>query len=841
MDSDSGTEDGHRPTKKTRTTSARGTSRVTKACDQCRKRRVRCELYPNAGTEKPCRVCTEAGQALSCTFSRPTKKRGPPPGLAKSLEDRVATFERLVGHLISHTPQLRDAAATFLSTDPQTTNATKQVFDASGLAQLVENYASALSSVNTGLKEEKGKQTTTATTATPPPPPPSFTSASATTSQQAQHGLQQSPAGATASSSYSLTPSLPPPPSGASSSAHVVTSTSWPTQSGSKGLSQPGLPTSDRATGFHAANDAREGLSGPSAAPPPSKTAPSVTLPSDHIRLQVLDLYFNQVVNPSMPFLNKNVFFRWSAHLPPGSVNASDALTDDVSLELCLALFAVTVPYLPPVIAADVDAATDFAAAGRWHLHLAMQAPTLQTVQAACLLAVADWAQGELHRAWTLSALSLALALSLSLHRRSESQPGAKADARLTFDAVLNVHALSSLRATLPLLAPSSDAFNTSSEPEPAEDFELWRSDKSPAALRAERGLQHEQSPVGDAVRTVRSSSFSTFARFTSLCALANSIRRWEDEQHEDRESDRQNLLAALVSWQQSLPNHLAVGPTAGQVDYISNRSRHIVDMHITFFVLWIRLTKTSPKPDDQQSLTVVVDALSHCMSAYRQQFTLLRSLPWIELALHDLSDAARSNQAVSNVVRTSYSELSHVQSGAKEPWRLLSSQQPYSQSPQTHATLDMTLDPSSSTVPPAPTAAPALTKPFEALLSFSNELGHGASPATVVDYSMWDQADLLVSLGLIADPNAAATNSAWSTLNGAFAKETGVEPVPPLPVVNETGLSGVGQAQLADSLASQLPEPADAVASMSSWPEVQQPMDLMDRWLARGALGFDV
>lgn len=98
--------------------------RVTRACDQCvpffrfsvtrdtvltsnwrgrcRRKRIKCDSYPRAPLDSPCVICTEAGQADQCTYSRPAKKRGPQAGRARTLEEKCAVFERLMVRAGAH-------------------------------------------------------------------------------------------------------------------------------------------------------------------------------------------------------------------------------------------------------------------------------------------------------------------------------------------------------------------------------------------------------------------------------------------------------------------------------------------------------------------------------------------------------------------------------------------------------------------------------------------------------------------------------------------------------------------------------------------------------------------
>ncbi|KAK4047806.1 hypothetical protein OIV83_005148 [Microbotryomycetes sp. JL201] len=747
MDSDSGTEDTTRPTKRVRGT--KGASRVTKA-----------------------------------------------------------------GHLISGSPELQGTIAVLLSSDPGTTNRAKETYDATGLNALVENFASALSSFSVGVRDEKPRQGTAVDRTAVP-----YRSVDAT-------GM---PFSTVDSSPLLLFPHVP--------SGQSDTSASWQSRNTTSGFEDPGSSGQDPGSGGPDGPSTIVGSSAVAASPMHANDSSRsgttlVALPPDHIRIQVLDLYFNQVVNTSLPMLDKNLFLRWSAQLPSSAVTDLTKLASDVSVELALALFAVTVPYLPPAVAAELSDARAFAAAARWHLHLAMQAPTLQTVQAACLLAITDWAHGQLHRAWTLSALSLALALSLSLHRVDTKHGQGKG----TLDAVASVHALLSLRVALPSLAPWDSIPEPSPSMDSDEDFELWRSDKAPAALRGERGLQPGLSSIPS--RTVRSGALSTFARLTALCKTASSVEQWEQRPPDDsKEADRQNLLLALVTWQRALPEYLCLGPTASSISQLQNRSRHIVDMHLVFLALWIKLIRPSPKPEDQQSLAAVVDVLTQCLNAYREHFTLLRSLPWVEMVLDVLRAATSADSAV---VQDAYAELACVLPVAANyaPVGVAAQHDSSSGSDPAFPISEMALEPTSAQLQHPQAAQSASSKPFEALLSFSNELGNGANPTTVVDYSTWDQADLLVSLGLIADPNSTtAVPGTWA--GHGFSNETGIEPVPPLPDANESDPSNSIHAR-PSTLGSPMPDVNSASGSMTPWPELQQPpMDLMDRWMARGALGF--
>ncbi|KAI7878527.1 hypothetical protein K492DRAFT_238527 [Lichtheimia hyalospora FSU 10163] len=64
--------------------------RITRACDMCRKKKIKCHATP--GT--PCSRCVDTN--TPCEFSQSAKKRGPPKGYIGALETRIEKIERLL-------------------------------------------------------------------------------------------------------------------------------------------------------------------------------------------------------------------------------------------------------------------------------------------------------------------------------------------------------------------------------------------------------------------------------------------------------------------------------------------------------------------------------------------------------------------------------------------------------------------------------------------------------------------------------------------------------------------------------------------------------------------------
>ncbi|GAA5856299.1 hypothetical protein JCM9279_006413 [Rhodotorula babjevae] len=80
-------------------------NRIVRACDLCRKRKIRCDAQNGAtGSEQttaetPCTLC--ASQGIPCVFSERPVKRPPPKGYVESLERRLEAMEGLLSNLSS--------------------------------------------------------------------------------------------------------------------------------------------------------------------------------------------------------------------------------------------------------------------------------------------------------------------------------------------------------------------------------------------------------------------------------------------------------------------------------------------------------------------------------------------------------------------------------------------------------------------------------------------------------------------------------------------------------------------------------------------------------------------
>ncbi|KAK3349289.1 hypothetical protein B0T25DRAFT_457525 [Lasiosphaeria hispida] len=75
-------------------TPPRKRSKVSRACDECRRKKIKCDAQSEA-SEQPCSNCRRS--SAQCLFSRVPQKRGPSKGYIKELADRINTIEGKLG------------------------------------------------------------------------------------------------------------------------------------------------------------------------------------------------------------------------------------------------------------------------------------------------------------------------------------------------------------------------------------------------------------------------------------------------------------------------------------------------------------------------------------------------------------------------------------------------------------------------------------------------------------------------------------------------------------------------------------------------------------------------
>ncbi|KAF9134558.1 hypothetical protein BGW39_006651 [Mortierella sp. 14UC] len=90
-------------------------SKITKACDNCRRRRVKCD-----GTPDGCGGCKAA--KTQCIYTTSNTKRGPPKGYVEVIEDRLGKIENMLAGIVKKKKQLPSTSTTDYNGDRATSS-----------------------------------------------------------------------------------------------------------------------------------------------------------------------------------------------------------------------------------------------------------------------------------------------------------------------------------------------------------------------------------------------------------------------------------------------------------------------------------------------------------------------------------------------------------------------------------------------------------------------------------------------------------------------------------------------------------------------------------------------
>jgi len=96
-------------------TPPRKRSKVSRACDECRRKKIKCDAQSEPGGQ-PCSNCRRA--SAQCLFSRVPQKRGPSKGYIKELADRINNIEGKFGISKEDSAARRTSAEAYASPTP---------------------------------------------------------------------------------------------------------------------------------------------------------------------------------------------------------------------------------------------------------------------------------------------------------------------------------------------------------------------------------------------------------------------------------------------------------------------------------------------------------------------------------------------------------------------------------------------------------------------------------------------------------------------------------------------------------------------------------------------------
>ncbi|KAF9938185.1 hypothetical protein BGZ67_000448 [Mortierella alpina] len=90
-------------------------SKITKACDNCRRRRVKCDGVPDG-----CGGCKAA--KTQCVYTSSNTKRGPPKGYVEVIEDRLGKIENMLAGIVKKKTVLVPQSSSYRSTPSHSDN-----------------------------------------------------------------------------------------------------------------------------------------------------------------------------------------------------------------------------------------------------------------------------------------------------------------------------------------------------------------------------------------------------------------------------------------------------------------------------------------------------------------------------------------------------------------------------------------------------------------------------------------------------------------------------------------------------------------------------------------------
>ncbi|KAM0753958.1 hypothetical protein T439DRAFT_168144 [Meredithblackwellia eburnea MCA 4105] len=564
--------------------------RVTKACDQCSRRRRKCE-----GGTPACASCVAAGKANQCTYTKPAKRRGPLAGyssVAKTASERLRLLSLVLGEALLRSPAIGDVFdvvnGRLHSSDlcpgpdrkPWSDDEKIAAWTASNLSQWLEekmvDFGDGESTANGEARQVSEERTDASTSAAmidvdekeerdPRPLQNIQRQGSALSiSSETMYDLSESSPGRLSGIATSSLSQLSP----------LRTATVF-SPSLANFLNSAPLRSNSSQTYFGPSSSAHLFSKSTSPLPslPPTVVPPLILtfdLPDERIINILLDTYLNGPCHWSFPFIDKQRLLTWSMdlHDTDNPSNHDARAASGVSLELAFAIFATALPHssLGAGPFHDQSLSTDlFRAQAEHHLARAIQAPTLSTVQALVLLSLAEMSAGNLFSANSHLASGLALAVSMGMHQSASrcytEREEEQVFFRRTFFALLVVDTLLALQmGRCPLLSKTSYDCSLPSAMGP-EEVEIWRP-TDVSSLRTRMGDMKSYTARPTSAGLVRSGSLSTFVELVRLCTIASDLlHRLNSPCHSATLSssgvpDLGRTYAALSRWEASLASH---------------------------------------------------------------------------------------------------------------------------------------------------------------------------------------------------------------------------------------------------------------------------------------------
>jgi hypothetical protein len=130
--------------------------RVQRACDACRRKKIRCDGAAAGKRNVTCSNCIES--KVACTYVEAAKRRGPPPGYTEALEWKISRFEDLLTRVQPDLDLTREVGPP-INRDEFHMNTFKQQLNSLGIdSQHVNGRARSVKATNPSSERSTGRK-----------------------------------------------------------------------------------------------------------------------------------------------------------------------------------------------------------------------------------------------------------------------------------------------------------------------------------------------------------------------------------------------------------------------------------------------------------------------------------------------------------------------------------------------------------------------------------------------------------------------------------------------------------------------------------------------------------
>ncbi|CAG8537243.1 13309_t:CDS:2, partial [Ambispora leptoticha] len=520
--------------------------RVSKACDTCRKKKVKCD-----GVQPRCGNCTTFN--VDCTYNDTTKKRGPPKGYIEAIETRLHRMESLLGGLVqSNDPRAEAVLAQLIQDDDMIVPNRRPTTGRPDYSAWRNNNASNLSSTssNSARNKDDSSSSLDPLTTSDGKPIEDLNDVMGVLSIDENNQVRYH---------------------GRSSGLYLLKKDN---KEGVLRVQNQGVWLSGKVV---ASTNEFELLKHPEL----------TELPSQEIFDHLLEIYFTHV-HPIMPIIYKPSFFnrlRDKDTFPHLLLNSMLALASRYSDNAEIQKYPDKPESVGSVFFERAKALLDFE----------YDHPRVSTVQALILLALREYGSGKVSRAWMYAGMSTRMAQDLGLHRNTEEWDPInfshedKETRKRVFWGCFILDRISSANIGRPLAIDEQDVDVSYPSEQEEDENELlpFKMDYSVSAISSP--ISSNNTTTSTTTTRVKEPQYKSYcvSRFNALAKLCEitgrilhkiyAIRSTTKSNKESKESILSILDSSLTSWLITLPANLQYNPAADEPPAPATITLHIM------------------------------------------------------------------------------------------------------------------------------------------------------------------------------------------------------------------------------------------------------------------------